>query len=57
MMGTQTEIPIGHPMRDAWEAYKETEEFKNSQRWANIPEFIDGSLWTAFRAGYEACQN
>lgn len=54
---TQAEIPIGTPMRDAWEAYKQTEDFRNALRWAanpGHPDILLGSLWAMFVKGYEA---
>jgi hypothetical protein len=34
MSDAQTPCPADHPMMLAWEAYKETEAFKNSKHWA-----------------------
>lgn len=51
-----TEIPIGDPLRDAWEAHKKTDDFINSRKWAataNYPH-LDGSLWAMFAEGYKA---
>ena len=48
------EVPRNDPMRIAWEEYKQTEEFANTRKWAVHEEHVDGSLWTAFCAGYQA---
>lgn len=53
-MSTQAELPKGHPMRDAWEAYRATEKYANSRHWALDQNHVDGSLWAAFIAGYAA---
>lgn len=38
----------------AWEAYKATEGYANTKRWATKPEHTEGSLWAAFEAGFNA---
>lgn len=55
-MSAQTEIPIGDPMRDAWEAHKLTDDYRNSLRWAidGEPQHISGSLWALFVEGWKA---
>lgn len=50
----QCEIPIGNPMRDAWEAYKLTEQFAANRKWAANDLHVDGSLWAAFVKGWQA---
>lgn len=54
MSEAQAEVPIGDPMRDAWEAYRLTDEYRNTLRWAIYPEHAPGSLWAAFVAGWQA---
>lgn len=38
----------------AWEMWSETEDWENARRWALHEEHVDGSLWEAFRAAYDA---
>jgi hypothetical protein len=55
MLGeAQCEIPIGNPMRDAWEAYKKTEQYAADRKWAANDLHVDGSLWAAFVKGWQA---
>lgn len=57
MSEVQGEVPLDHPMRAAWEAYKQTEDYRNTLRWAAAPidpENVVGSLWAAFVKGWEA---
>lgn len=60
------------PLMKAWEAFKQTDEFANSHRWARTmtltfspdgekilceqPHLI-GSLWAIFSAGFQAGQS
>lgn len=55
-MNAQTEIPLDHPMRAAWEAHKLTDEYRNALRWAidGEPEHVVGSLWAMFVVGWNA---
>jgi hypothetical protein len=43
-------------MRDAWEAYKLTDEYANTRRWALHEQHVDGSLWAAFVVGWTTFQ-
>ena len=43
-----------HPLMLAWVAHKATEEFANARRWALNAEYVDGSLWAMFAAGWSA---
>lgn len=75
--GAMAQVPADHPLMVAWKAYQETDDFKNSYRWATsaiehvvLPEpkdqmanrwteehyrqFVLGSMWAAFMAGYSA---
>lgn len=56
-MSAQAELPKGHPLRDAWDAYKETFEYANTRRWALKEPHVDGSLWAAFVQGHRAAAN
>lgn len=53
-MPTETPFPADHPMLVAWNAYKLSEDFQNTRKWALHEEHVDGSLWAAFIAGYAA---
>lgn len=46
------------PLMIAWKKYKETDEFKNSEKWAQYVTHphIGGSLWAVFEAGFLAGQ-
>jgi hypothetical protein len=35
-----------------WTAYKGSEEYENTRKWALDPTAVDGSLWAAFERGY-----
>lgn len=51
-MSAQSEVPIGTPLRDAWEQYKLTDAYRSHLRWvATNPA---GELWAAFVSGWEA---
>ena len=59
MSDAQQLLPRDHPMRAAWDQYKATDDYANSRRWALDQEaderrYVDGSLWAAFCAGWEA---
>ena len=61
MSEAMAEVPLTHPMRAAWEKYKETDEYANSRKWALHPEaadrqYVDGSMWAAFCAGWHTAQ-
>lgn len=47
-------VPADHPMMKAWEKYKQTEEYRNSFKWAADLEHRPGSMWAAFVAGFES---
>lgn len=47
-------VPQGHPMMRAWEKYKTEEQYTNTRQWALVPAHVDGSLWAAFAAGFQA---
>lgn len=47
-------LPEDHPLMQAWRAYTQTDSFKNTRYWATkADEYVDGSLWAAFMAGWE----
>lgn len=47
-------LPSDDPILLAWQAYSAGEEYENTKRWASKVEHIDGSLWAAFLAGWQA---
>lgn len=51
-MSIQSQVPADHPMMVAWEAYKASDEYSNTKRWAAHVEHVDGSLWAAFVMGW-----
>jgi hypothetical protein len=40
------------PVMIAWNAYRVTEDYANTKRWATDPRHCDGSLWAAFDRGF-----
>jgi hypothetical protein len=42
------------PVMVAWNAYKETESFANTRKWAVDERHVEGSLWAAFERGFAA---
>lgn len=54
MSDAETPVPPDTPLMKAWAAYKATEEFENSRRWAQLEAHVDGSMWAAFLAGWTA---
>jgi hypothetical protein len=45
-------LPKGHPMLEAWEAFRTTPEYENARHWAQYMDHIEGSLWAAFTEGW-----
>jgi len=56
-MTASSMIPKDHPCKIAWNSYKETDEYKNTRKWALHDEHVDGSLWAAFENGFRAALN
>ena len=64
MSEAMSELPMTHPMRAAWETYKETDAFANARKWAVDRDaamtvsgrlgYVEGALWSAFYRGWEA---
>lgn len=42
------------PLVVAWEAFKTSESYANSVKWAAYPEHLEGSLWALFSTGFMA---
>ena len=69
-MTVSTALSKDDPLVIAWEAYRQTEEFDNSKRWAQTFHIsntrdeptglrvdhpsLEGSLWAMFMAGWNA---
>jgi hypothetical protein len=53
-MSTQVALPEDDLRIKAFDSYKQTEDYANAKKWASFPEHVDGSLWAAFIAGYQA---
>lgn len=53
-MSAMAEMPMTHPLRAAWEQYKQSDEYKNTSKWAKQPEHLEGSLWGVWLAAYSA---
>ena len=51
MNNPETLVPNDHPLKIAWDAYKKTEDYRNTVRWAG--EGGVGGLWAAFMAGFD----
>lgn len=51
-MSVQSPLPSDHPLMKAWNAYKSTDDYANSRKWAAHAEHVDGSLWAAFMEGW-----
>lgn len=51
-MSVTKQIAEDHPLKKAWDAYRQTDDFANSRKWANQPEHVDGSLWAMFMTGW-----
>jgi hypothetical protein len=51
-MNAQLPLPEDHPLMVAWKAYRATEEFANTAKWAGENNL--GSLWAAFASGWGA---
>lgn len=51
-MTTMTPVPADSPLMLAWNAYKASEGYENTKRWAAHLHAVDGSLWAAFEAGF-----
>ena len=55
-MTTETPVPETDPLMIAWQAYKATGEYANTRQWAAHETHVDGSLWTAFVAGWSVAK-
>lgn len=50
-MPTEAPCPKDAPLMIEWEKYRQTDEFKNSFKWAADLQHRTGSMWAAFAAG------
>lgn len=55
-MPTMTAVPEDHPLMIAWKTYQATDDFANTKKWAMHHEHVQGTLWAAFMAGFQARQ-
>lgn len=64
-MPVEQPCPPDSPLMKAWTAYKETDDFKNSEKWARLlvvnneqgyfaHPHLTGSMWAMFMAGWIA---
>jgi hypothetical protein len=53
-MPAEQQVPADAPVMKAWEAYKMTEDYANSRKWAQHEAHVDGSMWAAFYQGFFA---
>jgi hypothetical protein len=67
---SMTALPADHRMMKAWNAWQETDEFKNALKWAVAMNYDDGrpitditreqhakgSMWLAFTKGMEVVE-
>lgn len=49
-----TPVSTASPLWLAWQAYKQSEDYANTVRWAAHPEHVEGALWAAFERGFSA---
>jgi hypothetical protein len=55
-MGEMSAVPKGHPLIVAWDAWKQTDGFAATRKWAHVEEHLEGSLWAAFMEGWLAAE-
>lgn len=54
-MPTGAQVPENHPLMVAWKAHQETEDYKNSMKWAaKDNKYLEGSMWALFLSGFNA---
>lgn len=51
-MTSSASLPTDHPMMIAWTAYKATDEYRNTLKWAAHEQHVEGSLWAAYEQGF-----
>ena len=51
-MSTTQQMSDDDPCMIAWNAYKASDDYANTKRWAVNQENVDGSLWAAFLEGW-----
>lgn len=54
MEEAQRPIRDDEPLMIAWKEFQETDSFKNSLRWAEIPTHRGGAFWNMFMHGWIA---
>lgn len=56
-MPVETPVPKDHPLWIAWKEYQSSGGYANTLHWAVVStdaEHVEGSLWAAFEAGFNA---
>lgn len=53
-MPVEQPLPNDSQIMKAWEAYKATDDYANTRRWALHEAHVDGQLWAAFMVGWTA---
>lgn len=51
-MSVEAPLPDDHPLKIAWEEYKQSKSYANTRQWALQEDHVDGSLWAAFSFGW-----
>lgn len=54
MSNAMTAVPPDSPLMQAWLTYQKSADYENTRRWALVKDHVDGSLWAAFVAGFNA---
>ncbi len=59
-MPNAQQLPDGHPLVEAfalWKVSGDDYSYENAKRWALVEQHTEGALWTAFSAGWKACED
>lgn len=51
-MPTTSPVPKNDPLMQAWEAFKQTDEYANAREWAKDFQYLEGSLWAMYERGF-----
>lgn len=52
-----TPVAKDDPLMITWERYEATEDYENTRRWALHEQYVAGSLWAVFEAGYRVAED
>lgn len=50
------QIRDDEPLMISYKEWKASANYENTKRWAQLPEYLEGSLWAAFERGWMAAQ-